>query len=251
VKIHPSHKKILDEIIRKSGKATQHTLLENYLGNKHPRHLISAPVLRQIAKEWAAKHQSLTALEFCDVVSSLVSGRSFTEKCMGGILLDYARAPQRKFDISIFYDWLEQLEGWTEVDSLCTGKFQLAEIPGNFKKWKQLLIRLSKSKEITRRRASLVLLCSPIAHCEDDEVAAVALSNIDRLKHEREILITKAISWLLRSMIKYHRGKVEEYINANRETLPAIAVRETLMKLRTGTKGGISGSPSSPSSGRS
>jgi len=251
VKVHPYHTEILAEIIRKSGKATQHTFLENYLGNKHPRYPVSAPVLRQIAKEWTVKHQSLTAQEFSDVVSSLVSGKSFTEKCMGGILLDYARAPQRKFDISIFYDWLEQLEGWAEVDALCTGKFQLLEIPGNFRKWKPLLIKLSKSKEVTHRRASLVLLCSPIAHTEEDEIAAVGLSNIDRLKHEKEILITKAISWLLRSMIKHHREKVEEYIDANRDELPAIAVRETLVKLRTGKKGGVSVKPGSPSSRRS
>jgi 3-methyladenine DNA glycosylase AlkD len=238
VKLHPCHTEILTEIIRKSGKATQHTFLENYLGNKHPRYPVSAPVLRRIAKDWAARHQALTAGEFCEVVSSFIHGKSFTEKCMGGILLDYARSQQRKFDISVFDQWLEQLEGWAEVDSLCTGKFQLLEIPANFIKWKPLLVRLSKSREITKRRASLVLLCSPISHCEKNEVAAVALSNINRLRHEREILITKAISWLLRSMIKHHRQKVEDYIEANRESLPAIAVRETLVKLRTGKKGG-------------
>ena len=71
----------------------------------------------------------------------------------------------------------------------------------------------------------------------DEEVADTALENIELLKHEKEILITKAISWVLRSMIRHHREKVAEYLEENAATLPAIAVRETRTKLSTGKKG--------------
>jgi transposase len=37
-------------------------------------------------------------------------------------------------------------------------------------------------------------------------------------------------------MEKYHRQMVEQYVAANLDTLPKIAVRETLAKLHTGTK---------------
>jgi 3-methyladenine DNA glycosylase AlkD len=236
VKIHPSHKEILEEIVRNSGQPTKHTFLEKYLGNEHPRYPVSSPVLRKIAKSWAERNRHLSAEEFRDVVSSLIQGKSFTEKVLGGILLDYAHYEQRKFNISIFDEWLTQLQGWAEVDAVCTGKFQLSEVPLNFKKWKPVLEKFSRSTSTEKRRASLVCYCSPISHCDDPAVADAALKNIDALKAEKEILITKAISWLLRSMIRHHHGKVEEYLSQNKNSLPAIAVRETLVKLKTGKK---------------
>lgn len=237
MKLHPSHKEILKEIEGRSGKATQHTFLASYLGNDHPRYAVSSPVLRKIAKEWATRNSTRSAEQFRDVVSSLINGKSFTEKCIGGILLDYARPEQRKFDISVFGDWLEQLQGWAEVDALCTGKFSLVEVPAHFRKWKPFLKKLTRDEKIEKRRASLVFYCSPISHCEEDNVAFAALENINALKHEKEILITKAISWLLRSMIRHHREKVERFLEENAESLPAIAVRETRIKLKTGRKG--------------
>jgi 3-methyladenine DNA glycosylase AlkD len=236
VKLHPSHKEILQEIERNSGKLTDRTFLESYLGSNHPQYAISAPVLRKILKEWASKNTSLSPDELRDVVSSLIHGRSITEKIAGGVLLGYAKPTQRKFDIAVFDDWLDQLQGWAEVDSLCTGKFMLLEVPPNFNKWKPLLKRWTKDKKIEKRRASLVVFCSPISHCDDDAMGELALANIDKLKGEKEVLITKAISWLLRSMIHHHRAKVVDYLEENRSTLPAIAVRETMVKLQTGRK---------------
>lgn len=62
------------------------------------------------------------------------------------------------------------------------------------------------------------------------------IANIERLKHEKEILITKAISWVLRSAVTHHEQAVKRYVLANKDTLPKIAVRETLVKIKTGTK---------------
>jgi hypothetical protein len=113
--MHPLHKEILEAIKRHAGKATKHTFLESYLGNDHPRYPITSPKLRLIAKEWVAAHKDLDADNFSEVVNSLIAGESFTEKCMGGILLDYAKPHQRKFNFRIFEKWLEHLEGWAEL----------------------------------------------------------------------------------------------------------------------------------------
>jgi 3-methyladenine DNA glycosylase AlkD len=234
--MHPLHKEILKEIKDKSGTPTSHTFLDSYLGTRHPRYPVSAPVLRKIAKEWMSRNKDLACAEFTAVLTSLNAGESCTEKCMAGLLLDYAKEPQRKFDIKLFDLWLDNLEGWAEIDSLCTGKYSLAEIPSNFTKWKSFPKKLSKSKAIEKRRASLVFFCSPISHSDNDSLALTALENIDQLKHEKDILITKAISWLLRSMIRYHRPRVESFMLENKDQLPAIAVRETMIKLKTGKK---------------
>ncbi|HZX73671.1 MAG TPA: DNA alkylation repair protein, partial [Cyclobacteriaceae bacterium] len=78
--------------------------------------------------------------------------------------------------------------------------------------------------------------CSPISKHADQHLADMALANIDHLKHEKEILITKAISWVLRSMVRHHRKSLVAYMNENSDSLPKIAVRETNRKLDTGKK---------------
>lgn len=231
------HKNLLGEIKNRSGKATQHTYLDNYLGNDHPRYPISSPVLRIIAKEWMKVNKEKIALkDFTALLTSLIEGESATEKTMAGILLDYAPASLKKFNPSLFDSWLDHLKGWAEVDVLCTGTYTISEIPENFTAWKKLLIAFSKSKQIEKRRASIVLLCSPLSKVKDDRLIEITFQNIDRLKSEKEILITKAISWVLRSAVKLYKKEVQDFVNLNVDTLPKIAVRETMVKLKTGKK---------------
>jgi 3-methyladenine DNA glycosylase AlkD len=230
------YNQILHAIKKNSGKPTQHTFLATYLGNTHPRYPISAPVVRTIAKTWMQEHKDITAIEFATLLTALIEGESFTEKVMAGILLDYATAEQRKFQPEIFDQWLDHLEGWAEVDVLCTGKYSHTEIESQWSHWKPLLVKFSRSKNIHKRRASLVFFCAPLRKTASDALSKTALQLVDRLKGEKEILITKAISWLLRSMVKYNRTLLEIYMKENAETLPAIARRETLVKLTTGKK---------------
>jgi 3-methyladenine DNA glycosylase AlkD len=206
------------------------------LGNAHPRYPINAPTLRTIAKEWMKDHRDLSAREFEKLLTSLIAGVSSTEKVMAGILLDASTKDQRKFDPIIFDKWLDHLVGWAEVDSVCTGQYTITEIPTQFKQWRKILIDFSKSKNINKRRASLALLCSPVRKVHDAEMASVAFQIINRLKEEKPILITKAISWLLRSMVKLYKPEIEQFVNEQEESLPKIAVRETRVVLLTGKK---------------
>jgi 3-methyladenine DNA glycosylase AlkD len=234
--INPYHEELLKEIKEKSGKGTQHTLLDSYLGNTHPRYPIAAPVLRTIAKTWMKAHRDLSSKTFSALLTSLIEGESSTEKVMAGILMDYATLEQGSFHPKIFDTWLNHLEGWAEVDAVCTGAYMVKQLPVAWTKWEPVLHRLSKAKNLQKQRASLVLLCSPVSHVTDDALVEAAFKNIDRLKAEKHLLITKAISWLLRSMVRHQKELVTLYVNENAGTLPAIAVRETRMVLKTGKK---------------
>src|SRR5688500_7406027 len=230
------HEELLHQIKLKSGKGTQHTFLDSYLGNTHLRYPIGAPALRAIAKEWIKVHKQLSAKEFATLLTSLIQAESSTEKAMAGILLDYSTVVQRKFNPDSFDKWLNHLVGWAEVDAVCTGKYTITELVDQWPKWKPLLLKFSKSQNINKRRASLVLFCSPLSQFESKVLCQAGLNNIDTLKAEKEVLITKAISWLLRSMVRYNRKSLEDYLRENAATLPKIALRETLIKLKTGKK---------------
>jgi 3-methyladenine DNA glycosylase AlkD len=182
------------------------------------------------------EHRDLSVKDFTRLLHELIQGESSTEKCMAGILLDYSKPEQRKFSPALFDKWLEHLEGWAEVDSICTGSYSTTEIPEQWFKWKPLLTKFSRSKNINKRRAALVFFCSPLSKVQDNRLAEGALLLVDRLKSDDKILITKAISWVLRSMTKYNRSPLENYLKKNGATLPKIALRETLVKLETGTR---------------
>src|SRR5512143_1066816 len=106
----------------------------------------------------------------------------------------------------------------------------------HWKSWKALLTAFAKDDNIHKRRAALVLLTKPLRESDDPRLAALAFSNVDRLKAEKHILITKAVSWILRSLIKHHPTAVSNYLDANEGGLPKIAVRETRHKLVEGVK---------------
>jgi 3-methyladenine DNA glycosylase AlkD len=234
--INPFHSEILQLIKKNSGKGTTHTFLDSYLGNDHPRYEITAPVLRRLAQDWMRANREMSAKDFSKLLTSLIEGVSSTEKWFAGMLLDYSTKEQRTFDPALFDKWLDHLVGWAEVDAVCTGDYTVTHIVSQLDQWKKLLTAFSKDENIHKRRASLVLLCAPVRYFDDRKLAEVAFKNIDRLKSEKSNLITKAISWLLRSMIKLHQAAVVTYLEENKESLPKIAVRETRVKLKTGTK---------------
>jgi 3-methyladenine DNA glycosylase AlkD len=230
------HAEILHLIQSNSGRGTQHTFSDTYLGNKNPRYEITAPVLRKISKEWMQNHKDLTSKAFATLLTSLINGKSSTEKCFAGILMDNASKEQNSFDPKLFDKWLDQLEGWAEIDTVCTGKYPIVQLLPQWEKWSPLLTKFAKDENLNKRRASLVLLCSPISKYDDARLHEIAFENIDRLKAHKEIIITRAVSWLLRSMIKHHRKALDAYLKKNSDTLPKIAVRETMVKLKTGKK---------------
>jgi 3-methyladenine DNA glycosylase AlkD len=233
---NPHHKEILESIKELSSPDHEHTFPEGYLGTSHPCYPINAPTLRKIAKEWMGDHRDLSSSDLEKLLTSLIGGQSATEKIMAGVLMDASTKTQRKFDPNVFDKWLGQLEGWAEIDSVCTGQFTVTEIPANLKLWKPILIQFSKNKNISKRRASLVLLCSPVRKVYDPALATLAFQVITRLEKEKSILITKAISWLLRSLVKLYKSEVAAFVNEHEGTLPKIAVRETRVKLLTGRK---------------
>lgn len=231
------HQELLSKIVAQCGQPTKHTFLDSYLGNSHPRYTISMPKLRQVAKGWI-NSQKLNSKDFFRLLSSLIKGPSSTEKMTAGILLDYAKTHLTEFDPVYLDKWLNHLEGWAEIDTLCYGHFKVDNMLVNWPVWKKVFTKLSKDKNITKRRASLVLLCKPLTRSTDQRFVQLAFQIIDRLKPEKEILITKAISWTLRSMVKLHRSKLKKYVQKNKTSLPAIAVRETWRKIETGKKNG-------------
>jgi 3-methyladenine DNA glycosylase AlkD len=194
------------------------------------------PSLRKIAKAWAKAHNDLAAPELEKLVTALIHDPSAIRKTMAGILLGYLPAQRREFRPALFEDWLAHLDSWAAVDAVCYNNFTAAEMLDNFTLWKTLIIRLAKADNLHKCRGAIVLLTKPVKQSADPRLRDLSFRVIDLLRGEKDILITKAVSWLLRHLTKHHAPDVTQYLDNNRETLPAVAIRETLNKLKHGTK---------------
>lgn len=230
------HQELLEEI-KAAGDGESHTAQgSNYTGSTHIGYGVSVPVHRKIVKDWIKKHPDLTLDEYVDLLNSLAKGESMDEKVTVGKLLEYLPKLRSQLDPILVDSWLDELTGWAEIDSLCQSNFTEKDLLNNWDTWEDLIRKFSEDISISKRRASLVLLIRAVGRNSDERLSNLAFENIEKLKSEKNILITKAISWLLRVLIKFHREEVERYIEDKGDTLPAIAVRETRIKLETGKK---------------
>lgn len=203
-----------------------------------PANAANVPELRAAAKAWTKQNRSISPKETEAIITTLIRDTNPMKKCMAGILLGYLPAQRKALDPHLHDRWLDHTVGWAAVDGLCYANVTADEILGNFATWQSLIEHLVKSDNPNKRRAALVLLTKPLTQSADKRLSRLAFRVIDQTKHEKEILLTKAVSWLLRSMAKLHKTDLETYLQKNKDTLPAIALRETANKLRTGRKSG-------------
>lgn len=210
---------------------------ERYLGSKREFIGISAKVRRHLVRKWMKDHDDLGYPQFLLLITEIYShAASVEEVFFASDLLYFSNSHRQMLNIEVIETWLDELHGWAELDSLCQRTFSSGEILEKWGKWEKFLKKLNKDKDIRKRRASLVLLCRSLKVSGDARLANLAFKNIESVKHEKEILITKAVSWVLRELIKHHKKEVAEYLKANESSLPKIALRETRRKLETGRK---------------
>jgi 3-methyladenine DNA glycosylase AlkD len=210
--------------------------VQKYLGSNKPTQCIRTGDVQKLARK-IINENNLNEKELENLVDLFYSkAKTFEEIDLAAKLLGAAPKLRQKMDVNKLDYWLNFTYGWAETDVLCQSNFTSDEILSNRNTWKKLLINLNKDKNIQKRRASLVLLTKAVRMSEDKRLSKMAFRNVDLLKKEKEILITKAISWILRSLIKNHKKEVSEYLKINKEILPKIAVREVTNKLETGVK---------------
>ncbi|KKS77617.1 MAG: hypothetical protein UV74_C0013G0194 [Candidatus Woesebacteria bacterium GW2011_GWB1_43_14] len=228
------HQEILKGLKKLPQKDSGHFDINKYLGSPRKYYGTSTPDRRKMMKDWYKKHKDINFSEFQSLLDSLYKGESIEERFIAGSVLEHYSDLRTKLSPQRLKKWVSGLIGWAEIDTQIS--FSGGEILDKWEDWGKALTDFSNSNSISLRRASLVLLVKPVRDVRDKKLLKLAFANIGRLKHERDILITKAISWLLRDMIKNYRREVQKYLSENRDSLPAIALREATRKLKTGRK---------------
>ena len=231
------HQKILLELSKyqtiTGNKEEKHN---KYIGSNKVSHVMNTKRKIEIAKQLLKNNPKLSPADYINLLNSLFDGKSHTELSIASKILEYSPKLRRHIQPNLLNKWLSNAEGWSEVDSICQSNFKADEILSNWSEWKKIIAKFVIDKNIHKRRASLVLLTYPVSKSDNKRLSNLAFTNIDKLKKEKNILITKAISWLLRSLVANHREEIKIYLKKNKNNLPRIAIRETTRKLITGKK---------------
>jgi 3-methyladenine DNA glycosylase AlkD len=199
---------------------------------------VSIPDLRRLVRNWLKAHRRANAAQVLAFVDVLFAGEFYEQRIVAAVVLATTAGARRLATPPMVEGWLNRLNGWAEVDSLCASVFGPDELLADWPAWRATILRLSADPNVNKRRAALVLLTRPCRLSHDRRFGQLAFEIVDRLKRECDPMVTKAVSWLLRSNVARRAGDVAGYLDANRDELPAIAVRETRNKLATGVKSG-------------
>ena len=141
----------------------------------------------------------------------------------------------RNMERDHFDRWRLDIDNWAVCDFVGTrilGPWVAAEPEDRL----TYLERLVGDPHLYSRRLGLV--ASVHLNSGGTEYGEWTLGQVDRLIDERDPMITKAVSWSLRQMIKHQASDVETYVDSRADRMAALPRREVRNKLNTGRKSG-------------
>jgi 3-methyladenine DNA glycosylase AlkD len=181
---------------------------------------ISAKIFKKLPKDL------LTVLDLCEKLLELRIWE------MTITAFDWAYRMRKDYDGStfeVFEGWMYRyIVDWWDCDDFCTHAFGELII-----KYPQLLPRMFKwceSDNFAVRRCAAVVLILPIKR---KIVLTIDPFEIcDRLKNDPHYLVLKGYGWMLKVLSSMHYDEVLNYLELNQSTMPRVAFRYALEKLK-------------------
>jgi len=200
---------------------------------------VRVPHLREIARAWQRVHKQVAREDVMALVEMLWDGGSREERMLVIYLLGRYKRWIPGLSWAHFERWRRGLDNWEVSDGLAQwvlSPWLLADPDGRLGHLRDLIA----ADDVWNRRLALVATVPINRGHTGFTIPDLTLQLVDRVKEEKDPMITKAVSWALREMIKTHRDRVAAYLEDNRDVLATHAVREVSNKLRTGLKSGKS-----------
>ena len=217
----------------------EQAFVQKYLGSRKKHLGTKTGDNIKIAKEIIREQSAIETDKLVDLLSRLFAADTFEEYLIGGKIFTLLKPEVRtKISFDQLEKWLAKARGWVEIDIICQSSYSGAEVLARRSDWEKMIRKFSRSKIISLRRASLVLQNLSIRKTNEKKLRRLAFEIVEQLKPEKEVLITKAISWLLRSLSELDKEEVRTYLLENEASIPRLAFRETMKKIETGTKNG-------------
>lgn len=199
---------------------------------KTPRQVLGTrvPKLATLAKRWAKENPEASPLERRQLIFSLWAGGTREEQLLALRVLATLGELTEWRDFALLR---AGLDSWEPTDYMA--KLVADFIERDIEQRSHHVADLAISDHLWTIRLGLVTL-SQLNHRGLGK--ELTTNVIDQVRHHRDPMITKAVSWVLREFAAKWPGPTRSYLKARDGELPAIAVRETRNKLTTGKKSG-------------
>ncbi len=198
-------------------------------------HGVRTPDSRRLARAWQRANREVEPDLKLSLVESLWNGESRDERALGLEILYLHPEIVRDLGQDRFDRWRLDIDNWGVCDFLATrilGPWAEADPKDRL----AYLEDLVGDPGLFSRRLGLV--SSVHLNRDGSTYGGWTLSQVDRLIDERDPMITKAVSWALRQMIKHQAAEVEAYVESRCDRMAALPRREVRNKLKTGRKSG-------------
>jgi len=204
---------------------------------RHKIYGVRVPHLREMARDWWRAHKKIAHDDLMALLEALWDGGSREERLLALYLLGRYKRWIPELTWAHFDRWRQGLDNWEVSDGL--GQWVLAPwlLAGPDTRLGHVW-DLIADEDLWSRRLALVATVGLNRGRKDLSFPDLTLGLVDRVKQERDPMITKAVSWALREMAKKHPDQVAAYLEENQDVLAAHVVREVNNKLRTGLKSG-------------
>jgi 3-methyladenine DNA glycosylase AlkD len=193
--------------------------------------------LRRIASGWHRDHRGVAPGNVAALADALWSASIREEMVVAALLHGHDARSRSVFGLRRVDRWARSIDNWETADALGAWLAARATADDPERRY-PVLETLAGRRNPWARRISLVgcigTARAPQAATWWPRVTGIVL----RLAADRAAGIPKAISWVLREHTRRTPGPVEAFLDEHGDDLPAIAVRETRNKLRTGLKRG-------------
>ncbi len=191
---------------------------------------IQTPLLRKLLKQYKKDVQQLNCKEAFILARKFFRSHIEEQTLAGNYVLQLKSdclAPAR---FSYLDKTLDHFRSWSAVDDFCVeGGKVLQPLLGKYpKETLALLNKLNKSKNMWKRRASVVPFTRKIG--ESGAFTKEGLELCKNLVWDKEDLVQKAVGWALKDMMRGDKKKVLDYVRQIRRAGVPAAV--TLYAIR-------------------
>ncbi len=202
---------------------------------KHKLYGVRIPKLRQIAKDWYKQNKDLNLKSFIELFSVLWKDKSREERTIAIELLNFYKEHIPNISKQSINDWIKSLDNWEETDGFAlylVGRWMLSDMD----KLQGYLWELIEDENVWLRRVAVVATIEFNDWKNDKANPELTFKLIDVVKEDKHPMITKAVSWAIRTLIKEHKDEVATYMEKNSSVLAKHVVREVNNKLTSGLK---------------
>jgi len=202
---------------------------------KHKLYGVRIPKLREIAKEWFKQNKDLSFDGFIELIEILWKDASREERIIAIEFLNFYKEHIPLISKDLINKWIKSLDNWEETDGFAmylVGRWILSD----FNNFQGYLWELIEDEDVWTRRVAIVATVEFNDWKRGKAYPELTFKLIDVVKEDKHPMITKAVSWALRIMIKEYKKEVADYMKKNDSILAKHIVREVNNKLTSGLK---------------